>query len=105
MHSVLKEDLAGGRLPSGKFGSNAAWWAIVVLAFNLNSAMKRLVLGEEWVSKRLKAVRFGVICVAGRVVRHARRLTIRLARGHPTHDLLVSAQRRIHALANTPLRA
>ncbi len=105
VHSVLKEDLAGGRLPSGKFGSNAAWWAIVVLAFNLNSAMKRLVLGEEWVSKRLKAVRFGVICVAGRVVRHARRLTIRLARGHPTHDLLVSAQRRIHALANTPLRA
>ena len=105
VHSVLKEDLAGGRLPSGKFGSNAAWWAIAVLAFNLNSAMKRLVLGEEWVSRRLKAVRFGVICVAGRVVRHARRLIIRLARGHPTYELLVNAQRRIHALAAAPLRA
>ncbi len=105
VHSVLKEDLAGGRLPSGKFGSNAAWWAIVVMAFNLNSAMKQLVLGEEWVSKRLKAVRFGIICVAGRVVRHARRLIIRLARGHPTYDLLINARRRIQALANTPLRA
>ena len=39
---VLKSDLAGGRLPSGLFGANAAWWAISVLAFNLNSAMKRL---------------------------------------------------------------
>ena len=102
VHSVLKEDLAGGRLPSGKFGVNAAWWAIVVLAFNLNSAMKRLVLGGDWVSRRLKAVRFGVICIAGRVVRHARRLIIRLSRGHPTYDLLVSARHRIAALANAP---
>ena len=32
VHRVLKEDLAGGRLPSGQFGVNAAWWAIAVLA-------------------------------------------------------------------------
>jgi hypothetical protein len=25
-HSVMKEDLAGGTLPSGDFGENAAWW-------------------------------------------------------------------------------
>ena len=102
VHSVLKEDLAGGRLPSGKFGANAAWWAIVVLAFNLNSMMKRLVLGGEWVSRRLKAVRFGVICIAGRVVRHARRLIIRLARGHPAYELLLRARRAIAALAAAP---
>ena len=98
VHAVLKEDLAGGRLPSGLFGANAAWWAITVLAFNLNSAVKRLVLGREWVSKRLKAVRFGVINLAGRVVRHARGLTIRLGRGHPSYELLVSARRRILGL-------
>ncbi len=105
VHAVLKEDFAGGRLPSGLFGANAAWWAITVLAFNLNSAVKRLVLGREWVSKRLKAVRFGVINLAGRVVRHARGLTIRLGRGHPSYELLVSARRRILALANAPPRA
>ena len=66
VHSVLKEDLAGGRLPSGLFGANAAWWAITVLAFNLNSAMKQLALGQEWVSRRLKAVRFGVINLTSR---------------------------------------
>ena len=68
MHRVLESELAGGQLPSGKFGVNAAWWAIVVLAFNLNSAMKQLALGGKWVSKRLKAVRFEIICLPGRVV-------------------------------------
>jgi len=43
-HSVMKEDLAGGTLPSGDFGENAAWWWIMVLAFNLNAALKGLVL-------------------------------------------------------------
>ena len=105
VHSVLKSDLAGGRLPSGLFGANAAWWAISVLAFNLNSAMKRLVLGEQWVGKRLKAVRFALIALPGRVMRHARRLIIRLARGHPSYELLLRARQRILALAAEPYRA
>ena len=40
VHGALKEDLAGGRLPSGQFGANAAWWAITALEFNLNSALR-----------------------------------------------------------------
>ena len=28
VHAVMKDDLAGGQLPSGDFGENAAWWAI-----------------------------------------------------------------------------
>ena len=100
VHAVLKTDLAGGRLPSGLFGTNAAWWAISVLAFNLNSAVKQLVLGDRWVSKRLKAIRYGIICIPGCVVRHARRLTIRLPRGHPSFELLVGARRGTLALAN-----
>ena len=102
VHGVLKDDLAGGRLPSGLFGANAAWWAITVLAFNLNSAMKQLALGGQWVSKRLKAVRFGIICLPGRVIHHARTLVIRLARGHPSYELLLAARQRIVALAHSP---
>ena len=105
VHGVLKNDLAAGRLPSGLFGANAAWWAIAVLTFNLSSAMKRLVLGQEWVSRRLKAVRFALIALPGRVVRHARELIIRLARGHPSYELLLRARQRILALATEPYRA
>ena len=45
VHKVVKEDLAGGKLPSGDFGENAAWWCIMVVSLNLNVIMKRLVLG------------------------------------------------------------
>jgi len=34
----MKTDLAGGRLPSGRFGANAAWWALMIPAHNLNAA-------------------------------------------------------------------
>ena len=100
VHSVLKSDLAGGRLPSGLFGANAAWWAISVLAFNLNSAMKRLVLG-----KPASEGGAALIALPGRVMRHARRLIIRLARGHPSYELLLRARQRILALAAEPYRA
>ena len=101
-HGVLKSDLAGGRLPLRLFGANAAWWAMAVLAFNPNSALKRLILGGQWVNKRLKAVRFALIALPRRVVRRARRLIIRLPRGHPSYELLVRARRRILALAADP---
>src|SRR5271170_7306920 len=57
VHSAMKSDLAGGQMPSGLFGANAAWWALTILAFNLNAAMKRLALGEKWEPKRMKVLR------------------------------------------------
>lgn len=101
-HSVMKEDLAGGKFPSKLFGANAAWWQIMILAFNINEAMKRLVLGGEWVSRRLKGIRFWLINIPGRVYEHARGLVIRLAGGHPSYDLLVAARRRILSLCGSP---
>ncbi len=98
VHAVMKNDLAGGQLPSGQFGANAAWWGIMVLAYNLNSLMKRLVMPKGWAPKRLKAVRFGFIHLAGRVVTHARQLMIRVRAGHPAYELLLEVRRRILAL-------
>ena len=67
--------------------------------------MKRLVLGGQWVSRRLKAVRFALIALPGRVMRHARRLIIRLSRDHPSYALLLRARQNILALAAEPYRA
>ena len=44
-HGVMKDDLAGGKLPSGDFGENAAWWWVMMLSLNLKGIMKKLVLG------------------------------------------------------------
>lgn len=98
MHKIMKEDLAGGHLPSARFGANAAWWGIMVLAFNLNSLMKRLVLPKGWAPKRLKAIRFGFINVAGRLMIRSRQLIIRLSGGHPAYELIIEVRRRLSAL-------
>jgi len=98
MHAIMKNDLAGGQLPSSQFGANAAWWAIMVLAFNLNSLMKSLALPAGWESKRLKAVRFGLINLAGRVVNHSRQLLIRLSGNHPACQILLEVRRRLRSL-------
>ena len=89
-------------MPSGLFGANAAWWSIAALAFNLNSAVKQLAMGGEWLNKRLKAVRFGVVNLPGRMVRHGRRLIIRLTGDHPSYGLLIGMRRSMLALAADP---
>jgi len=101
-HSIMKEDLAGGKLPSSEFGENAAWWGIMILAFNLNSAMKQLVLQGSWVAQRMKAIRFSLIGLPGRVMNHARGLIVRLVKNHPSLAVLVNARQRILELAYAP---
>jgi hypothetical protein len=101
-HSVMKEDLAGGKFPSKLFGANAAWWQIMILAFNVNEAMKRLVLGGDWVNKRLKAIRFWLINVPGRVYEHARSLVIRIVGGHPSYEVLLAGRRSMLTLGASP---
>ena len=102
VHSVMKSDLAGGQLPSGLFGANAAWWALMILAHNLNAAMKRLVLGKGWVTKRMKALRLRLIGLPGRVVSHARKLIIRLGADADALATIVNARQTIRALACGP---
>lgn len=72
---------AGGRLPSNLFGANAAWWAIMVLSFNLNRLMQNAALPEELKESKMKALRFHVIQLPGRVIHHARSMYVRVE-GH-----------------------
>ena len=99
VHAVMKDDLAGGKLPSGDFGENAAWWGIMILALNLNAAMKRLVLPQSWGRKRLKAVRFGLINLAGQVRERSRQLQILISPRQPAYALLLQIRERIAQLA------
>jgi hypothetical protein len=101
-HSVMKGDFAGGKLPSGDFGENAAWWWIMILAMNFHTIMKRLVLGGSWASRRMKAIRFSLINIPGRIVERSRELIIRLVKGHPAIELYLEARRRIKAMIPVP---
>jgi hypothetical protein len=82
--------------------SSSAWWALMILALNMNAAMKRLVPGKDWITKRMKARRFHLIGLPGRVVSHARRLIIRLGAGAAALASFVTARQTIRALARGP---
>ena len=101
-HALMKTDLAGGTLPSGKFGANAGWWGIMLLSYNLHAAMRLLALPGGLKKKRLKAIRFALIDAPARVVEHSRQLYIRLARGNPALEWLVEMRRLIRGLVPSP---
>jgi len=101
-HAVMKEDLAGGCLPSGKFGANAAWWAIMIIALNIQAFIKRIVLPAECRTWRMKRLRFKLIDFAARVTRTGRQLFLSVAVGHQVLDLLRAARRRVRTLVWPP---
>lgn len=102
VHSVEKSDLAGGKLPSDKFGANAAWWQIMILSFNLNEIMKGLALPETLANKRMKAIRFHIIGVAGRFIHHARQLILKLSGGADIFAMFEKIRHRIMELGQGP---
>jgi hypothetical protein len=102
VHSIQKEDLAGGYMPSHRFGANAAWWWIMVLAYNLQSVMKRDILGGDWKTQRLKTLRYHLISLPAQVIRHGRQLIVRLAADLSTSQVLIDMRTRICALGPGP---
>lgn len=97
-HSVMKEDLAGGKLPSDDFGENAAWWWMMILALNLNAMMKSLAMEQSWTKKRMKAIRFNLINLPARIVERSNQMWIRVSEEHPSLELLLSIRSKVASL-------
>jgi hypothetical protein len=101
-HAIMKDDLAGGTLPSHNFGVNAAWWWIMILAFNLNVLMKRYAMPKEMLHKRMKALRFAFIKLPGWIVNHSRQLIIRMSLKNPALEMIQNARQKIMMLQLAP---
>ena len=78
VHSIMKNDFAGGQFPSNKFGVNSFWWIMMVIALNIMELYKGLILGKTWVKRRLKAIRFHFIYCVGRVEQRSRQIFVHL---------------------------
>jgi Transposase DDE domain group 1 len=81
VHDVVKNDLAGGVMPCGRFYANAAWWRLNCLCYDVISVMKRKALPKTFWPARMKALRFHLIGVAGKVVSHARMMFLKITEG------------------------
>lgn len=93
----LKLGFGMEQMTSGDFRANALWFGLGVLASNLGQGMKLLFLDPEWKSKTVATLRWQLIQVAGRLIRHGRRLTLRLAASWEKFSLLVELRRRVVA--------
>jgi hypothetical protein len=58
IHDILKNELAAGVLPCGRFGAHAAWLGMSVLTHTLRTGLKRMALPEESATARPKRLRF-----------------------------------------------
>jgi hypothetical protein len=99
IHDRIKNDLAGGVLPCAEFGANAAWWRIQCLTWNLVRALQYHALPDELKNCHLKKLRFQLLCIAGKVVKHARQIILKLTEGHPSFRIYKEAMQKIAALA------
>jgi hypothetical protein len=87
----LKWDFELRVLPSGDFYVNAIYLRIMTLAYNLFVALKRLQLPEAYRPLRLKTLLFRILGVPALITRHARRLWLKLPRGHPHKPAFAAA--------------
>ena len=95
VHDVLKNDLAAGVVPAKRFFANAAWWRLNVMTYNVLSVMKRKALPQSWWPVRLKALRFHLLCIAGRIIEHGRRLFLKIPKHHPSFLLYQEAREKL----------
>jgi hypothetical protein len=80
VHDVVKNELAGGVLPCGRYGANAAWFRLAVITYNVLTAMKRLVLPPDLQTARPKRLRFLIFQQPGKLIQHARKTVLRLTK-------------------------
>lgn len=94
----LKEDFGLNHAPLENFYGNWLWWHAAALAYNVARWVRVLALPEEFRTCRGKRLRLAFFNVAARVVRHARKLRLRLPRAYPHADTFLKALTRIRAL-------
>ena len=86
-------------LPFRAYEMNGAWLELVLIGIDLLAWMKRLLLaGTELAACEPKRLRYRLLHMAGRIVRHARGVRLRLPRSWPWAQTLAAAFARLQGL-------
>ena len=79
VHRSMKDELGAGVMPSGQFQTNAAWFRINALTFNLMTVLKRRALPERYRLARPKRLRFEIFTLPGKLAVHQSELGVRVS--------------------------
>ena len=91
----LKFGVGLNHLPSGKFGANAAWLSLQVMAHNLGRWVTRM-MGQGRLTTETLRKRF--LSLPGRITRRARRLLLALPAAWPWQESFLRALSALRAL-------
>jgi len=74
----LKSGFGMEQMPSGVFSANALYFGLGVLAYTAQ-ALKLFFLDKEWRRHTIGTLRWRLVEIAGKVIRHGRQLILKLA--------------------------
>ncbi len=74
----LKNGMGMDRMPCGQSYANAVFFRIGVIAYNLFIGFKRLTCPESWAKQTIATFRWKMVQVAGRIVKHAGGVVLKL---------------------------
>jgi hypothetical protein len=97
--------LGVGRTAVDDIGGNHLLWGLGALAYQLLHLVRTTALGSTHAREQVKTIRALVIRTPGKLVRHARRLCLKLMRGDPLLRLLQRAADRLRWVRPVPLPA
>ena len=92
----LKYGVGLNHLPSGRFGANAAWLILNVIAHNLARWVSRIGLGETLIAT--DTLRRRHLRTPGRITRSARKLTLHLPQHWPWAEQFTNALTRLRTV-------
>ena len=97
--------LGVGHTAVDDIGGNHLLWALGALAYQLLHLVRTTVLEKKHAREQVKTIRSLVIRTPGKLVRHARRVRLKLMNGDPLARLLERAAERVRWLRPVPLPA
>lgn len=94
----LKEAYSLGKIPTGVWKANVAYFHLVCFAYNLLNWFKRFCLPEPYNRCSLQTIRRDLLAIPGELVRPQGIPTIRLPASYPHQDLFLKTLRKIRRL-------
>jgi hypothetical protein len=97
--------LGVGRTAVDDLGGNHLLWSLGALAYQMLHLVRTTVLETHHAREQVKTLRTLLIRTPGKLVRHARRVCLKLVQGDPLHRTLAHALDRLQWLRPVPLPA
>ena len=104
IENMIKEGMLGFGLevsPCHRYGGNAAYFQIGMLAYNLMNWFKELALNQQQHKSMIKWIRQHFFFIAGKLVRTGGSLILKLSQNYPWQAEYRSAEARLEALQFT----